>query len=404
MNKWLLLRYIGLAILATAWHGLFDDVFISHSDLDVCSITTETWDRKLPTIVPLSRADSGRKTKPSVLTIKAFAGEISKPLPSAVVVIRSRATGKTEQFALPNGQLERTFTSPDEVFMEVSAAGYSSVKRNMTIALSPQGNRYEFDAELDRTGINLTIWAVDRQTDKIIPDARFTLSGKAAGITSVTLTPDATTGLSKIHLPAKGTYLLSSTAEGYANFAKSIKLDSIQNEARFILAKHPPAETKPPSRTAAVAASEVPKVKPVVPTAPTAPITTNAASVSTVTAKPFKQIEKGKPIQLSNIYFDQSSPVLRPQSYPELDQLYEVLVENPSVQIEIRGHTDNQGDFDLNTKLSRDRCQSIIDYLAGKGIVKSRLKAVGRGPIDPVAPNNNEENRKKNRRVEFVVL
>lgn len=66
--------------------------------------------------------------------------------------------------------------------------------------------------------------------------------------------------------------------------------------------------------------------------------------------------------------------------------------------------TDNVGDFDLNVKLSQERCQSVMGYLVGRGIQKSRLQSVGRGPIDPVAPNNTEENRRKNRRVEFVIL
>jgi OOP family OmpA-OmpF porin len=134
------------------------------------------------------------------------------------------------------------------------------------------------------------------------------------------------------------------------------------------------------------------------------PTVVNAASAPVVAAKPVMPLEKGKPIALPNIYFDQSSPLLRTESYPELDQLADVLKANPALQIEIRGHTDNQGDFDLNVKLARDRCQAIVDYLVSKGIFKTRLKAVGRGPVDAVAPNNNEENRKKNRRVEFVVL
>jgi outer membrane protein OmpA-like peptidoglycan-associated protein len=62
------------------------------------------------------------------------------------------------------------------------------------------------------------------------------------------------------------------------------------------------------------------------------------------------------------------------------------------------------GDFDLNVKLSRDRCQSVIDYLSRKGITPARMQLVGRGPLDPVTPNTTEDSRKKNRRVEFVVL
>jgi len=120
--------------------------------------------------------------------------------------------------------------------------------------------------------------------------------------------------------------------------------------------------------------------------------------------KVFDTFEKGKEVTLENIYFDQSSPVLRPESSSQLDHLVTILNQNPTIKIEIRGHTDNIGDFDLNVKLSRDRCQSVIDYLIQKGINASRLRALGRGPVDAIAPNHTEENRKRNRRVTFIVL
>lgn len=118
----------------------------------------------------------------------------------------------------------------------------------------------------------------------------------------------------------------------------------------------------------------------------------------------FGKLEKGKVFALNNIYFDQSSSILKPESSVELDALAEVLKQNPSTRVEIRGHTDNVGDFDLNVKLSRERCQSVVDYLIKKGISADRLQIVGRGPVDAIAPNTTEENRKKNRRVELVVL
>lgn len=123
-----------------------------------------------------------------------------------------------------------------------------------------------------------------------------------------------------------------------------------------------------------------------------------------VETKAFGAIERGKAIALRNIFFDQSSPVLRPESFAELDRLVDVLQQNPTLRIELRGHTDNAGDFDANVKLSRDRCQSVLAYLVQRGVDRQRLQFVGRGPVDPVAPNTTEENRRKNRRVEFVIL
>jgi outer membrane protein OmpA-like peptidoglycan-associated protein len=111
-----------------------------------------------------------------------------------------------------------------------------------------------------------------------------------------------------------------------------------------------------------------------------------------------------KKITLESIYFDQSSPVLRTESHQQLDELTIVLQENPNVKIEIRGHTDNAGDFYLNVKLSKERCESVVKYLKDKRIKGNRIESVGRGSVEPIMPNTNEENRKKNRRVEFMVL
>ena len=352
---------------------------------------------------PVSVGDSTQKTKPSTLVIKVFASNITTPLTSATAVITSILTGKVERLALPAGQIYCTFIKADQLSIDISAPGYTSVNRKMAIPVSPQGNRYEFDAELERIRISLKILAVDRQTRLAIPGVHFTINGINMGNKSINLTPDSTAGFAKVELPGKGIYSLGCAAEGYDDFVKSIKLDSAQNEARVILtAKRVPVETKSDAQKAV--AKEIPPVSSPAKTAVSAPVAINTASVPAVAAKPLGKLEKGKLIALPNIYFDQSSPVLRPESYPELDQLADILKASPALQIEIRGHTDNQGDFDLNVKLSRDRCQAIVDYLVNKGIANNRLKAVGRGPIDPIAPNNNEENRKKNRRVEFVVF
>ena len=93
-----------------------------------------------------------------------------------------------------------------------------------------------------------------------------------------------------------------------------------------------------------------------------------------------------------------------PESFNELDRLYEILKDNPKISIEIGGHTDDQGSEQYNQKLSESRAQSVINYLIEKGINKSRLTAVGYGKAAPVVPNDSDENRAYNRRVEFKVL
>ena len=115
-------------------------------------------------------------------------------------------------------------------------------------------------------------------------------------------------------------------------------------------------------------------------------------------------IEIGQTVQLNNIFFDMSKAILRSESYVELDKLFVVLQENPGMQIEIDGHTDNVGDAILNMQLSIDRANAVRDYLIKKGIVHTRIITKGFGGTKPVSSNDTEETKKLNRRVEFTIL
>ncbi len=118
----------------------------------------------------------------------------------------------------------------------------------------------------------------------------------------------------------------------------------------------------------------------------------------------FRNLEVNKAFKLDKVYFDQSSYVLRPESYPQLDKLVKTLRQMPNVVIEIAGHTDNVGDRRLNQALSENRAKIIRGYLARHEISETRLRTNGYGDSRPAAPNDSEENKRKNRRVEFVVL
>lgn len=117
-----------------------------------------------------------------------------------------------------------------------------------------------------------------------------------------------------------------------------------------------------------------------------------------------------KPITIPNVYFEFNSSDLTPESKSTIDEsLYKLLVENPTITIEIAAHTDDKGSDAYNLKLSQERAQSMCDYLIKKGIEKDRLKAKGYGETQPIAPNvlpdgtDNPEGRAKNRRLEFKV-
>lgn len=121
----------------------------------------------------------------------------------------------------------------------------------------------------------------------------------------------------------------------------------------------------------------------------------------TLVMMPLKQ---GQTIRINNLFFDTGSAELRSESFSELNQLVSILKTNSNLKIKISGHTDDVGDNQSNLTLSQNRAKSVMDYLISKGIEKSRLQSVGMGEKSPVKPNDSDENKQLNRRVEFTIL
>lgn len=115
-------------------------------------------------------------------------------------------------------------------------------------------------------------------------------------------------------------------------------------------------------------------------------------------------IEVGLTVRLKNIYFDFDKTTLKSESFVELNKVVEFLKNNPTVEIEISGHTDSKGSDDYNLNLSQGRSQSVVDYIVSQGIDAFRLTAHGYGEAKPVETNDTEAGRAVNRRVEFTVV
>lgn len=115
-------------------------------------------------------------------------------------------------------------------------------------------------------------------------------------------------------------------------------------------------------------------------------------------------VEVGQVVRLNNIFFDFAKSALKPESFSELNRIVEFLNANPSVSIELSGHTDAVGSDSDNLNLSDARAKSVMNYLVSKGISALRLTSKGYGESKPLATNDNEEGRAANRRVEFVIL
>jgi outer membrane protein OmpA-like peptidoglycan-associated protein len=115
-------------------------------------------------------------------------------------------------------------------------------------------------------------------------------------------------------------------------------------------------------------------------------------------------IQAGASAVLNNIFFDLNKFDLKEKSVTELDKVIRFLTENPTLRIEIGGHTDNLGTAAYNLTLSLKRAQSVANYLTAHGIIAARLTQKGYGADKPLASNDTEENRQINRRIEFRLL
>jgi outer membrane protein OmpA-like peptidoglycan-associated protein len=112
---------------------------------------------------------------------------------------------------------------------------------------------------------------------------------------------------------------------------------------------------------------------------------------------------RGVVVSLSGILFDLGKATLKPASQISVAKLAGILMVFPHMNLSIEGHTDSTGSADLNMRLSMERARSVYEFLMGQGISSGRMRYQGFGPNNPVAPNDSEFNRARNRRVEVIL-
>ena len=105
--------------------------------------------------------------------------------------------------------------------------------------------------------------------------------------------------------------------------------------------------------------------------------------------------------QKSIIYFKHNSNDLEDKAFETLDRIADYVIENPEVNVSVEGYTDSSGSYSYNISVSQFRANTIKSYLVGKGVNSSQIAAKGLGPESPIATNNTEAGRTKNRRVEI---
>ncbi len=304
--------------------------------------------------------DALKKTKVSAsFTIHSSNGEVI-------------ATGKTDAL---REQMPVVLAEKTNYTIEVMAAGYKPYEGIITPDSTMKGVKAQIPNWLTRDDSKFTFRVVDAQTRRLVEKC----SAKLTDIKSnqeLSLTKNE--GEFSADLSPVASYLLEIEAIGFSKSVNRIDPNSDRKKDIQLIRIKEPMVTQQASLTAAKEKLPIP------------------------VSKSFEKIEKGKAIILNNVYFEQSSFIMKKESYPELDKVVSILKSNPVTRIEIGGHTDNVGDQRLNLALSENRAKVILNYIVSKGINEERLLYKGYGGAKPVAPNDTEENKRKNRRVEII--
>ncbi|MBK9271036.1 MAG: OmpA family protein [Saprospiraceae bacterium] len=117
-----------------------------------------------------------------------------------------------------------------------------------------------------------------------------------------------------------------------------------------------------------------------------------------------EKVKLGQVVKIEQLFFDADSTNFRTESYPSLDEIYEFLIGNPRIHIEVGGHTNGQPSHEFCDKLSTERAKAVKNYLVGKGIAEKRISYRGYGKRQPIASNDTKEGRNKNQRVEIKII
>lgn len=128
----------------------------------------------------------------------------------------------------------------------------------------------------------------------------------------------------------------------------------------------------------------------------------NTTDLSVAAAAVEKAIQETGKFVTNNILFETGKATLKAESMEEIQKVAEYMKKNPTARFEVQGHTDNQGSDKINDPLSQQRAEAVVKALEQLGCDPFNMRAVGKGSHEPVADNNSETGRAKNRRVEFI--
>ena len=289
-----------------------------------------------------------------LLTGTTFNQKTKQPVTSAVE-IKMKEQKPVNLKTTVNGNFETRVPEIDEYALTAASSGFLPLTQSYKVPRINRDTTFHVDVFLTPLAKQLVLAGdvIDKKTEQRVKNAKVNVAFKPDQ--TINYSPSASEGSYQQDISSLGWYLFTVSAGGYMTANDSVQVQSEE-------------------------------ITPVIKNIVLAPI------------------EVGVTVRLKNIYFDFDKTTLKSESFVELDKVVDFLKQNPSVEIEIAGHTDSKGADTYNQSLSQGRSQSVVDHLVSEGIEVSRLTAHGYGESKPLESNDTEEGRANNRRVEFTVL
>ncbi len=314
------------------------------------------------------------------LSLSAIDSTSGKPI-SAKFRITANSTHQTSEITALASAMPIKFkiTEPDIYQIETIAAGYSSQKGIIDAEEMRMGQVFRYQVKLKAgssptNAVKLfTFNYFDSQTRRPLPKLKLTVKEAE---THRLIPSTFAKGILKTKLALNKIYVVEAQSSTYEQNTLRIETSAWAQRGEFL--------------------TNIYLMK----------VSNQATSIHKfpINEKIFDNIKAGQSVTIEdNVYFDQSSYILRPESHGQLTRLANIMLQNPAIQIEIVGHTDNVGDSRLNQALSEQRAKVIASFLTNLQVPENRIKHRGEGASKPLAPNDSEENRQRNRRVQFLV-
>jgi outer membrane protein OmpA-like peptidoglycan-associated protein len=363
----------------------------------------------------------------------------NKPLKSTIVVKSGGKVIKTITTD-PNGNYNLDLPKGSIYDVEVSAPGYATTSKTIDLTSDNNAPKTDFALVPLKQSVKVEGIVSDSKTKTPIK-SQLTVKSNGTVVKTIDSNPD---GLFNLDLPKGKVYEVEASASGYAPKAQTIDLTTNDNDLKkdFSLtpeiqgvqlqAKVVDSKTAAPVEATLVVKNNDKVVKSVkadktgtikvdvpegksyeievaapgyVPQRQIIDLTNVPRGVKKeITLDPIVKIEKGLVFKFKNVNFNTGTADLTPEALIVLNMVSNILNENPKLQIEISGHTDNVGKPAANMDLSNRRANAVMNYLISKGAKPEQMKAFGFGQTKWIATNKTVAGKAENRRVEFKVV